>query len=103
MLSPGTLHCPLAGAVTVAGMAEETPQLIAQNYQVNVETVLAGRFDLSRYPHRHLVVAATRGFWYARLAAVLAATELLGPAGFELVHTVEFREGNAVCAVLRRG
>jgi hypothetical protein len=88
--------------VTVAGMAEETPQRIAQIFQVRVETVLAGRFDLAQYPHRHLVVAATRGFWFDRLAAVLAATELLAPAGFELVNTIEFREGNAVCAVLRR-
>ncbi|WP_199512149.1 transcriptional regulator [Nucisporomicrobium flavum] len=83
-------------------MPAETPEQIAQTFQVSVELVLAGRFDLGAYPHRHLVVAATRGFWYSRLAQVLAATEMLTSAGFELVHTIEFDAGNAVCAVLRR-
>ncbi|MEV4757155.1 hypothetical protein AB0J86_18860 [Micromonospora sp. NPDC049559] len=83
-------------------MPPETPQLIAQTFQVRAETVLAGQFDLAQYPHRHLVVSATKGFWHVRLAVALAATERLAPAGFELVHTIEFREGNAICAVLRR-
>jgi hypothetical protein len=83
-------------------MPPESPEHIAKTFQVSAELVRSGRFDLAAYPHRHLVVAATKGFWYARLAEVLAATELLVPAGFELVHTIEFRDGNAVCAVLRR-
>ncbi|MFI7598882.1 hypothetical protein [Actinoplanes sp. NPDC049681] len=83
-------------------MPAETPERIAQTFQVSAEAVVSGRFDLGAYPHGHLVVAATRGFWFERLARVLAATEMLTPAGFELVNTVEFEAGNAVCAVLRR-
>ena len=64
--------------------------------------MLSGRFDLAACPRRHLVVAATKGVWYERLAQVLAATELLAPAGFELVDTIEPAPGNALCAVLRR-
>lgn len=86
----------------VAVMSTESSHQIAQTFQVKAEQVLSGQFDISGYPHRHLVVAATRGFWYVRLATALAAAERLIPAGFQLVNTIEFREGNAVCAVLRR-
>ncbi|HEX7745465.1 MAG TPA: hypothetical protein VF462_09420 [Micromonosporaceae bacterium] len=83
-------------------MAQETPQHIAQLRQVTAELVLAGRFDVAQYPHRHVAVVATQGVWYGRLAAALTAVDLLAPAGFELVNVVEFKQGNAVCAVLRR-
>lgn len=83
-------------------MTRENSQQIAQTFQVMADQVLSGGFDLAGYPHRYLVVAATRGFWHVRLAAALAAAETLIPAGFQLVNTIEFREGNAVCAVLRR-
>jgi len=83
-------------------MRQETPQHIAQLRQVTAELVLAGRFDVAQYPHRHVAVVATRGVWYGRLATALAAVDLLVPAGFELVNLIEFKPGNAVCAVLRR-
>ena len=83
-------------------MPQETPQHIAQLRQVTAEVVLAGRFDVGHYPHRHLAVVATEGVWYARLAILLAAADLLAPAGFELLNVVEFKQGHAVCGVLRR-
>ncbi len=83
-------------------MVQETPQFIAGLRQVTAELVLEGRFELAQYPHRHLAVVARRGVWYDRLAAALAAADLLAPAGFELVDVTEFAQGHAVCAILRR-
>ncbi|MEV6489503.1 hypothetical protein AB0M20_12865 [Actinoplanes sp. NPDC051633] len=84
-------------------MPPEDAQTIAETFQVSAGLVLSGHFDLSAYPHRHLAVAADRGFWFQRLAQVLAAADMLTPAGFALVNTIEFTDGNAVCAILRRG
>lgn len=83
-------------------MSAESSHQIAQTFQIRAEQVLSGQFDIVGYPHQYLVVAATRGYWHVRLALALAAAERLIPAGFQLVNTIEFREGNAVCAVLRR-
>jgi hypothetical protein len=90
------------GFSTLHPMPPENPAEIARTFQVSASLVLSGQFDLAAYPRRHLVVAATRGVWYERLAQVLAATEMLAPAGFELVNTIEFEPGNAICAVLKR-
>lgn len=103
--TPDYLHRPSRTPdylTTVAAMAQETPQHIAQRRQVTAELILAGRFDIRQYPHRHVAVVAMEGVWYGRLATVLAAVDLLTPAGFELVTVVEFKQGHAVCAVLRR-
>jgi hypothetical protein len=86
----------------VIDMAQETPQHIAQLRQVSAELVLAGGFDVGQYPHRHVAVVAIQGAWFGRLASALAAADLLASAGFELVDVTEFKQGNAVCAVLRR-
>jgi hypothetical protein len=83
-------------------MVQETPQFIARLRQVTADLVLEGRFDLAQYPHRHLAVVAKHGMWYDRLAAALAAADLLAPAGFVLADVIEFDQGHAVCAILRR-
>ena len=77
-------------------------QAAALTFQVPVEAVLARQFDPRRYPHRHLVIVGLGAYWQEQMAKVMAAVEMLAPAGFELVSVGETEKGSLRYAVLRR-
>jgi hypothetical protein len=87
----------------VAGMVtRDTPETIAQYRQVTAACVLEGRFDLNQYPFRHIGVLASRGGAAERMAAALAAADVLGQWGWELVGVTEMGASHATYAVMRR-
>jgi hypothetical protein len=64
--------------------------------------VLNGGFPLAQYPCLHLAVVSDRGSQHDELAEVLAAADLLAPAGFHLVQVIHLKPGPVTAAVLAR-
>lgn len=80
----------------------ETPEKIARTRMVSAEAILGNTADLRGYPHRYLAIHAVYGVGMERVTTALAAAEVLGRWGWELLHVAELGTSNQVCAFLRR-
>lgn len=60
---------------------------MAQTLTISAREVVKQRFDAAAYPYRHLAVSQTGkiGTAEAQIPVVMAAVEILGLAGWELV------------------
>jgi hypothetical protein len=78
------------------------PDAIVRSRTVLAKDVLDGRVDLRSYPFRHLAVMVNRGVGAEQVTYVLAAVDLLGERGWELVTISEFAASRIVYAFVRR-
>ncbi|CCH17708.1 putative transcriptional regulator, GntR family [Micromonospora lupini str. Lupac 08] len=87
----------------VPGMpAAETPEQISRTRTVTARAILQGRADLRTYPYRLLAVVSHHGLGGDQISEAVAAAEVLGQFGWDLVNVSEFGSNKIVYAFLRR-
>jgi hypothetical protein len=80
----------------------DAPQVIAQRRLVDATAVLENRVDLRGYPHRYLAVVSERGVGADRVTNVVAAAEILGHYGWDLLNVSQFHDRSAYAFLQRR-
>ncbi|RAO53527.1 hypothetical protein LUPAC06_05397 [Micromonospora saelicesensis] len=87
----------------VPGMtAAETPEHITRTRMVTARAVLQGRADLRTYPYRLLAVVSHHGLGGDKVSEAVAAAEVLGQFGWDLVNVSEFASNKVVYAFMRK-
>ncbi|MGC4851425.1 transcriptional regulator [Micromonospora sp. DT15] len=80
----------------------ETPEHITRTRMVTAQAVLQGEADLRAYPYRLLAVVSHHGIGGTKVSEAVAAAEVLGQFGWDLVNISEFASNKVVYAFLRR-
>ncbi|RAN98315.1 hypothetical protein GAR06_03398 [Micromonospora saelicesensis] len=87
----------------VPGMtAAETPEHITRTRMVTARAVLQGQADLRTYPYRLLAVVSHHGLGGDKVSEAVAAAEVLGQFGWDLVNVSEFASNKVVYAFMRK-
>ncbi|PYC65559.1 transcriptional regulator [Micromonospora arborensis] len=82
--------------------AAESPEHITRTRTVTARAILQGKADLRTYPYRLLAVVSQHGLGGDQISEALAAAEVLGQFGWDLVNVSEFASSRIVYAFLRR-
>ncbi|WP_112641609.1 transcriptional regulator [Micromonospora saelicesensis] len=82
--------------------AAETPEHITRTRMVTARAVLQGRADLRTYPYRLLAVVSHHGLGGDKVSEAVAAAEVLGQFGWDLVNVSEFASNKVVYAFMRK-
>ncbi|WP_112624020.1 transcriptional regulator [Micromonospora saelicesensis] len=82
--------------------AAETPEHITRTRMVTARAVLQGQADLRTYPYRLLAVVSHHGLGGDKVSEAVAAAEVLGQFGWDLVNVSEFASNKVVYAFMRK-
>ncbi|MER7589722.1 transcriptional regulator [Micromonospora sp. NPDC127501] len=82
--------------------AAETPEHITRTRMVTARAVLQGQADLRTYPYRLLAVISHHGLGGDKVSEAVAAAEVLGQFGWDLVNISEFASNKVVYAFMRK-